>query len=104
MNGAPTPIAPDAVFRPSAAVVRREVVGETLLIPVSGHLAHLDDVFTLNPTAAFVWSLLDGERDLETVERAVRERYEVDHDEAWRDLEALVASLHEAGLLEMVER
>ena len=88
------------VYRPRDAVVTREVVGETLLVPISADLADLSSIFALNETAAFIWRKLDGERTLAQVRDAVVETFDVDAAAAWRDIADLIAELSERELVE----
>jgi len=87
------------VFRRGESVIRREIAGETFLVPVSGQLAHLQRIFVLNPVAAHVWDRLDGEGDLETVLDSILAQFEVDLEVARADLLELVGELHSAKLI-----
>lgn len=88
------------VYRPRDAVVTREVVGETLLVPISADLADLSSIFALNDTAAFIWQQLDGERTLAQVRDAMVDTFEVDAAAAWLDVADLIAELCERELVE----
>ncbi|MCP3957626.1 MAG: PqqD family protein [bacterium] len=77
----------------------REIAGETILVPVSGKLAQLQQIFVLNPVGAYIWEHLDGERDLEAVHRGLVESFEVASEEAESDLFEYVGALEEAGLI-----
>jgi len=94
--------APDTIFRIPASVVTREIVGETLLVPISGDLADMDHIFALNPSGAFIWSQLDGEKSLEHIRDALCRNFTVERTQAWQDLQDLLAQLQAAGLVETV--
>lgn len=98
------PIAPEDVYRCREDLVTREIVGETIIVPISGELANLQKVFSLNPTGAFVWARLDGATRLEAIHDALTESFEVDREDAWEDLSELVDELREAALIEKVAR
>ena len=53
------------IYRSRDNLVTREIVGETLLVPISGKLANMDDMFSLNDTGAYVWGRLNGRSTLE---------------------------------------
>jgi hypothetical protein len=91
------------VLRPRGGIVRREIAGETILVPVRGRTADMQRIFSLNPTAAFVWSLLDGVRDTGQVLEAIVAAFAVEREEAWSDLQQLLADAREQGLLDVVE-
>ena len=97
-----TPPTLESVYRSRDAVITREIVGETLLVPISAELANLDAIFALNETAAYLWHRLDGERSLGQLRDAVVERYEVESEQAWQDMTALLDELHARRLVEQV--
>lgn len=81
--------------------------------PRSGVLAYpLDDdlvlcdeqsgeVFTLNPTAARIWTLCDGVKTIQVVARAIAEEFAIDDERACADVETLVADLLGADLVRL---
>ena len=95
-DGTPRHAAP----RPRSGIVCREIAGETILVPVRGRTADMQKIFALNPTAAFIWGLLDGARDTAQILDAVVAEFAVERAEARADLERLLAVAREQGLLE----
>ncbi len=87
------------IYRRSESVVTRDIAGETLLVPITGKLADMENLFCLNETGAFVWNRLDGGTPLETVCAGITEAFEVDGERAWADLEKLIGELIEAELI-----
>ncbi len=83
-------------------VVTREILGETLLVPISARIADMSNIFALNETGAFVWESLDGVTSLEGIRDALAADFDVSAESAWGDLEALVADLDQAGLIHRV--
>ncbi|GMQ76362.1 MAG: hypothetical protein BMS9Abin01_1636 [Gammaproteobacteria bacterium] len=94
---------PADVYRCRDNLVTREIVGETIIVPVSGELADLQQVYSLNATGAFVWERLDGSTPLEIIHLAVTESFKVGKKDAWADLVELVTDLARAGLIEKVQ-
>ena len=97
-----SPLNSSDVFCAHQHVVTREIVGETLLVPISADLADLSSIFALNDTGAFVWQQLDGERTLAEVCAAMVEAFEVEAGEAWRDVADLIGELSERELVQRV--
>jgi hypothetical protein len=95
-------VSPHDLVRCRDNLVTRQIVGETIIVPISGELANLQDVFTLNPTGAFVWQRLDGNTNLGAIRDQMTEEFDVRKKMAWQDLAELVEALHEAGLVEKV--
>lgn len=84
-------------------IVTREILGQTLLVPISAELADMDNIFTLNDTGAHVWHRLDGALTLAGIREAVVDAFDVSAEQAWRDIHALVEDLAGAGLICKVE-
>jgi len=89
----------DDVWHRNDSLAHREVAGETILVPVRGHLAELQRLFVLSPVAAFIWEQLDGEQTVEAIHRRVLEAFAVDGAEAEADLLDLLAELEKAELI-----
>jgi hypothetical protein len=81
-------------------VVHRRIAGETLLVPVKGHLADLEHFFVLSRVGEWIWERLDGATEPERLVEGIVERFEVDEATAARDLAEFLADLSRSGLLE----
>jgi hypothetical protein len=88
-----------SVFSRSQEVVCRNVGREAILVPIRNNVGNLDFVYTLSPVAARVWSLLDGQRNVDAVVDAIHEEYEIDRETAGVDVEELLADLAGAELI-----
>jgi Coenzyme PQQ synthesis protein D (PqqD) len=91
------------VFRKRGEIVSREIVGETILVPIKGKLADMQQIFSLNPVAAYIWTQLDGTSSLDAIIAMVIDNFEVARGEAERDAFDFVEELLKAGLIEVVE-
>lgn len=92
-----------SVYIQDPNIVSRNIAGEVILVPIRSNLADMDLIFTLNETAAFIWSLLDGQRQLQAILQQVVEEFKVDSDEAQQDLQELIKGLLDAGAVKKVE-
>ena len=90
---------PNALYRPSADVVCRQVGGESILVPIRQNVGSLDYVYTLDPVAARVWALLDGQRTLHDIVTEICGEFDVDRDTATSDVSTLLDDLAEASLV-----
>ena len=97
-------VSPGDVYRCRDKLVTRGILGETIIVPVSGELAGLQNAYVLNMTGAFVWERLDGSTSLEIIHQALTRNFEIGEKDAWKDLEELVADLAQAGLIERESR
>ncbi len=91
------------VYRCRDNLVTREIVGETIIVPITGELADLQQVYSLNATGAFVWQRLDGSASLEIIHQALTRHFKVRKKDAWEDLVELVTDLTRASLIEKVQ-
>jgi len=46
----------------------------------------MNSVFTLNESGAFIWELIDGNRNTVEIIRALTEEYDIDNDAAGKDV------------------
>ncbi len=87
------------VFEHQGQVVTRDIVGETLLVPIRDNAADMHHIFALNPVAAHVWKALDGTTSFGQLVASVCAAFEVDEERAERDLKAFLDELLQAGLV-----
>lgn len=87
------------VYKRVEGVVARKILDEVLLVRVSGRLADLEEVLSLNETGAFIWERLDGAADLASISRDVAAAFNVSPDEASRDVAEFVEGIERDGLV-----
>jgi sensor domain CHASE-containing protein len=92
----------NVIYRRAASVVCRRIAGEYLLVPVTGELAGLQVIFTLNPAGHCIWESLAEERTAEDLQRRLAERFDVGAAQARRDVDGFLGSLTEEGLVTTV--
>jgi hypothetical protein len=68
----------NSVLSHSPSVVTRKTGNEYVLVPISNNIADMNSVYTLNETGAFIWELIDGKRDIETIIAEMVKEYEID--------------------------
>jgi hypothetical protein len=87
------------VFKHGDNIVTRKVMDETLLVPISGDLASMDELYALNDTGAFIWQALDGTRTLAEIGERLGQEYDVPQSEIEADMTEIVNELAAAGLV-----
>lgn len=80
-------------------IVSREIAGETILVPIRGQLADMQQIFALNPVAEYIWQSLDGKKSLGDICDGIVGNFEVDRNQAENDLQEFLDELLEAGLI-----
>jgi len=87
------------VFQKNKDLVSRKIAGELFLVPVKGKLADMQQLYTLNPVAEYIWKELDAKKSLQEVCDGIVEEFEVSKEEAEADLRELISELLKAGLI-----
>lgn len=95
-----TPAARPRILQVAGEIVHREIAGETILVPVRGRAADMRRMYSLNPTAAFVWGRVDGRRSLEAIVDELLRSFDGDPATVRADVDAFVATAVAEGLLE----
>ena len=80
-------------------LIRREIAGDVILVPVGGTMLENNGLFALNELGAFLWDRLESAEDEESLVQAVLSEYEVDEDTARTDTAAFLQKLREMEIL-----
>lgn len=90
-------------YRKDPSIVYREIAGEAILVPIRRRTADLESIYTLNPVAARIWSLLDGGRTLGEIKSTLLQEFDgAEPEQVETDLFEFVEQLmSEGGLVEV---
>lgn len=80
--------------------VTREIGGETLIVPVTGHVMDLESIYVLNPVASRIWGLLRAPVTPEQLADAIADEFDVSPQDASRDIAEFLDSLSARGLIQ----
>ena len=76
-------------------------VGEVnIVVPLGQKVLDLNGVITLNETGAFIWEQLGEERSLDELVEAVSQEFDVEPDQARKDIEDFLEDLRKFDMLE----
>lgn len=75
-----------SVYKHSPNIVTRKTGSEYILVPVANNIADMNSVFTLNESGAFIWELIDGQRNVGEVINTLTEEYDIDQNSAEKDV------------------
>jgi hypothetical protein len=89
----------DNSFVKGVDLITRHIAGETLIVPVKGHVSDLDSIYTLNEVGSRIWELIDSHRPVASIIKTIHTEYEVTEQDARRDVLELFDSLQTAGLI-----
>lgn len=80
-------------------LIYRQIAGEHVVIPVGSNIADFNGIISLNETAAFLWRhLKDGAEPVHLVS-ALLEEYEVEQEQAEKDVGEFLTLLMEHKVL-----
>ncbi len=75
--------------------MEREIEGEAVLLDLKSGV-----YYSLNQVGTFIWSLMEKAPSEDEIGRSVAEEYDVEFDEALRDVGELIRDLSKEGLIE----
>ena len=81
-------------------LIKREIAGDTILVPVGKTVYDSNGLFVLNELAAFIWELLPTVNTEAEIVSAILEEYEVSAEEAAADTAEFLAKLREMGIID----
>lgn len=74
-----------------------QVVGhELMLVPLTAHVKHMNEMFTLNETGRFIWEhldQLDAENSIDALAKSIATHFDIDVETAKSDLEDFLSRL-----------
>lgn len=80
-------------------LVKRDIAGDTILVPVGKTVYDSNGLFILNKLGSFLWDRLEAAENEEELLHAVLERYEVTEETARKDLNKFLTDLKNLGIL-----
>ena len=80
-------------------LIKREIAGETILVPVGKTVYDANGLFVMNELGAFIWELLPQAQTEEEICRAVMEEYEVSAEEVSQDVSEFLQMLRKMDIL-----
>lgn len=80
-------------------LVKRDIAGDTILVPVGKTVYDSNGLFILNELGSFLWDRLDKAESEEELLQAVLEEYDVAEETAKTDLSTFLDKLRELGIL-----
>lgn len=80
-------------------LLKRNIAGETILVPVGKTVYDSHGLFAMNELGAFLWDLLPGAQTGEDLVKAVLAEYEVSEDVARRDIAEFLDELRQMDII-----
>ncbi len=80
-------------------LIKREIAGDTILVPVGKTVYDANGLFVLNELGGFLWERLPQAENAEQLCDAVLEEYEVSREEAARDIAEFLDQLRKLDII-----
>jgi hypothetical protein len=92
----------ESIYKVSPKAIARKILDETLLVPIRGNMADMQQIYSLTPVAEFIWHRFDGCTSLEKILEFVLDEFDVQKEKAQNDLLEFCQQLLEAELIERI--
>ena len=80
-------------------LIKREIAGDTILVPVNETVYDSNGLFVLNELASFIWDMLPSVNSEEEIVDAVLNEYEVEKEEAEKDIKEFMEKLQKMEII-----
>jgi hypothetical protein len=76
-------------------LILRCIAGEHVVIPIGNNVATFNGIISLNDTACFLWQKVQSQVSREELVTSLLDEYEVDEDQAGKDIDDFFILLRE---------
>ena len=66
--------------------VVRAVGNELILVPLTGNVAQMNELFTMNETGKFIWENIEEKTTIEELEKLMTDAFTIDSETAKKDI------------------
>ena len=80
-------------------LIKREIAGDTILVPVGKTVYDSNGLFVLNELGVFIWDLLPNVETQEEICQAILKEYEVSEEEAKKDVAEFLNKLRQLNVI-----
>ena len=81
------------LYKIKTKFVAREVGNEMILVPLTGNVAQMNELFTLNETARFIWQNTKENTTFADIENLMTSEFDIDPETAKVDIEKFMKLL-----------
>jgi hypothetical protein len=82
-----------SLYNLKSKFVAREVGNELILVPLTGNVAQMSEMFTMNETAKFIWENISEKTTVKELENSMTETFDIDKETAAKDIENFLKRL-----------
>lgn len=81
------------IYNNKTKFVVREIGDELILVPLTGNVAKMNEMFTMNETGKLIWENINEYTTLEELENVVTNEFSIDIETARMDIESFINQL-----------
>jgi len=81
------------LYKMKSKFVVRGVGNELILVPLTGNVAQMNELFTMNETGRFIWENIGEKTTVDDIENLMTEAFSIDRDTAKIDIENFIKKL-----------
>ncbi len=81
------------IYNNKTKFVVREIGNELILVPLTGNVAKMNEMFTMNETGKLIWENINEYTTLEELENVVTNEFSIDIETARMDIESFINQL-----------
>ena len=81
-------------------MIKRDIAGETLLVPIGDAMADSNGLFMLTESGSFIWDILPQCESEEEIVKRILDEYEVEEDTAKADVKAFLDKLRSYDIID----
>jgi len=90
-------------YQRKSGIARREIAGESFLIPICGTPVDMENIFVLNSLGDFIWQRLNGKHSLRQIAGQIAGEFDVSDAQSLSDTIEFVQQLENNHLVEILE-
>lgn len=79
--------------------VLRNIVGETILVPIGQNSEAFNGLIAINELGKFIWENIESSKDEDELLQRILDEYEVDEDVAKADLDEFLGNLKAVDII-----
>ena len=87
-------------FAKETDCLSRAIGEETVIVPLKGHVADLESIFSLNDMGSRIWKRLDGQTSVDHLVEEICREYNASEEEVRHDMIDFLEKLRGFGLVE----
>ena len=82
-----------SLYKLKTKFVAREVGNELIIVPLSGNVAQMNALFTLNETGKFIWDNATDNNSIEDIVMLMTDTFDIDSQTAKKDIDTFLQKL-----------